>query len=92
MHDDDHECCSYQINVSVVKGTRHQGYAGILTVIEMPRMREVTRPTSSLRGRFFREPAQALAAAVSEGQRLICDVQREHRSDSPTDARAALAD
>ena len=77
MHDDVPGSFSYQINVSVVKSTQCEGYAGILTVIELPHMGEVTRVHSRLRGRFFRNPADALAAAVDEGQRIVCDTQRE---------------
>lgn len=76
MREDVPESFSYQINVSVVKSTQCEGYAGILTVIELPHMSEVTRAHSRLRGRFFREPAEALAAAFDESQRIICDAQR----------------
>lgn len=76
MRDDDRQSISYQINVSVVKSARCDGYASIVTVVELPHMSEVTLHPTALRGRFFREPAEALAAAVSEGQRAVCDAQR----------------
>lgn len=76
MRNDDRESYSYQINVSVVKAVRCEGYASVLTVIELPHMSEVTLHPSALRGRFFREPGEALAAAVREGQRAVCNAQR----------------